>query len=101
MAQRFMQVAVGLFFSLMPGALCAQFAGSNIPMVASGQMPTATPRGDASRSNIISARFEVTARFDDNAIVTATTKRSDIAYSFTSNFSVCQPFPPFDYRLTV
>ncbi len=42
MAQRFMQVAVGLLFSLMPGALCAQFAGSNIPMVASGQMPTAS-----------------------------------------------------------
>ncbi len=100
MAQRFMQVAVGLLFSLMPGALCAQFAGSNIPMVASGQMPTATPGGDASRSNIISARFEVTARFDDNAIVTATTKRSDIGYSFRSNFSVVQTFRRFDYGLT-
>src|SRR6266849_137929 len=100
MAQRFMQVAVGLLFSLMPGALCAQFAGSNIPMVASGQMPTATPGGDASRSNIISARFEVTARFDDNAIVTATTKRSDIGYSFRSNFAVAQTFRRFDYGLT-
>ncbi len=100
MAHRFMQIAAGLLFLLMPGTLCAQFAGSNVPMVGSGQMPTAVPGDGAGRSNLFSASFTVAARFDDSAIVTATTKRSDIGYSFRSNFSVVQTFRRFDYGLT-
>jgi len=100
MAHRFRQIAAGLLFLLMPGKLCAQFAGPNIPMVASGQMPTAVPGEGASRSNLFSASFAVAARFDDNAIVTATPKRSDIAYSFRPNFSVVQTFRRFDYGLS-
>src|SRR5260370_7789538 len=100
MADRFMEIGAGLLFLLMPGTLCAQFAGSNVPMVASGQMPTAVPGGGGGRSNLFSASFAVAARFDDNAIVTATTKRSDIGYSFRSNFAVAQTFRRFDYGLT-
>src|SRR5216684_1561071 len=100
MAHRFTQIAAGLLFLLIPGKLCAQFAGPNVPMVASGQMPTAVPGDGASRSNLFSASFAVAARFDDNAIVPATKKRSDIAYSFRPNFSVVQTFRRFDYGLS-
>ncbi len=100
MAHRFRQIAAGLLFLLIPSTLCAQFAGPNVPMVASGQRPTAVPGDGAGRSNLFSASFAVAARFDDNAIVTATTKRSDIGYSFRSNFAVAQTFRRFDYGLT-
>src|SRR5216684_9091617 len=100
MADRFRQIAAGLLFLLMPGTLCAQFAGSNVPMVASGQMPTAVPGGGGGRSNLLSASFTVGARYDDNAIVTSTTKVSDIGYSFRPNFSLVQTFPRFDYGLS-
>ncbi len=76
MADRFMQIAAGLLFLLMPGTLCAQFAGSNVPMVASGQRPTAVPGGGAGRSNLFSASFAVAARFDDNAIPLLQRRRS-------------------------
>src|SRR5712692_1059835 len=100
MAHRFTKIAAGFLFLLMPGTLCAQFTGPNVPMVGSGQMPTAVPRDEASRSNIFSANFEVGARFDDNVIVSSTTKRSDIDYSFRPNFAVLQTFRRFDYGLS-
>src|SRR5216684_1053534 len=65
MAHRFRQIAAGLLFLLIPSTLCAQFAGPNVPMVASGQRPTAVPGDGAGRSNLFSASFAVAARFDD------------------------------------
>ena len=100
MANRYTQIAAGVFILLMPGRVCGQFAGPNVPAVASGQMPTATPGADAVRSNIFSARLEVGARYDDNAIISSTTKRSDIGYSLRPDFSVVQTFRRFDYGLS-
>src|SRR5216683_559717 len=100
MTHRLMQLAAGLFFLLMPGTLCAQFAGPNVPMVASGQMPGAVPQDEANGSNIFSASFAVAARYDDSAIVSSAGKRSDIDYSFRPNFSLVQTFPRFDYGLS-
>src|SRR5713226_8630286 len=100
MVHRYSQIAAGLLFLLMSGALFAQFSCPNTPMVASGQMPTAVPGGGAGSSNLFSASFAVAAHFDDSAIVTATTKRSDISYSFRPNFSIVQTFRRFDYGLS-
>src|SRR6266849_934767 len=100
MTHRLMQLAASLLFVLMPGALCAQFAGPNVPMVASGQMPGAVPQDEASGSNIFSASFAVAARYDDSASVSPAGKRSDIDYSFRPNFAVLQTFRRFDYGLS-
>src|SRR5713101_5224981 len=100
MTHRLMQLAASLLFLLMPGALCAQFAGPNVPMVASGQMPGAVAQDEASGSNIFSASFAVAARYDDSAIVSSAGKRSDIDYSFRPNFAVVQTFRRFDYGLS-
>src|SRR5712692_2916911 len=100
MSQRITQIAAGLLLLLMPGTLCAQFAGPNVPMVASGQMPGAVPQDEASGSNLFSASFAVTARYDDNAFFSSTTKASDIDYSFRPNFAIVQTFRRFDYGLS-
>ena len=105
MAYRYMhmQIVAGVVFFLMPGKVCGQFAGPsapNVPAVASGQMPTATPGAEAVRSNMFSARLEAGARYDDNAIISSTTKRSDIGYSFRPNFSMLQTFRRFDYGVS-
>lgn len=103
MGNRYLQIAAGVLSLLMPGGLYAQFGGatqSNIPTLGGGQMPSAAARGDGSRSNLFSARFEAGARFDDNAIVSAGNKRSDIGYSFRPNFALAQTFRRFDYELS-
>jgi len=100
MTHRLTQLAGGLLLLLMPGTLCAQFGGPNVPMVASGQMPSAVPRDEASGSNLFSASFAVAARYDDNAFFSSTTKVSDIDYSFRPNFALVQTFRRFDYGLS-
>src|SRR6267143_1029053 len=92
MSQRITQIAAGLLLLLMPGTLCAQFAGPNVPMVASGQMPSAVPGNEARRSNIFSASFAAGAHYDDNAFGSSKGKRSDIDYYFRPNFAVVQTF---------
>lgn len=101
MAHRYMQVTVGFCLLLMPGRVCGQFGSTqpNVPVVASGQMPTAIPGAEARRSNIFSARLDAGARYDDNALLSSIPKRSDIGYSFRSDFSVAQTFRRFDYGL--
>src|SRR6266852_7381329 len=100
MSQRITQIAAGLLLLLMPGTLCAQFAGPNVPMVASGQMPSAVPGDEARRSNIFSASFAAGAHYDDNAFGSSKGKRSDIDYYFRPNFAVVQTFRRFDYGLS-
>src|SRR6266851_702762 len=100
MSQRITQIAAGLLLLLMPGTLCAQFAGPNVPMVASGQMPSAVPGNEARRSNIFSASFAAGAHYDDNAFGSSKGKRSDIDYYFRPNFAVVQTFRRFDYGLS-
>src|SRR5258708_38236902 len=99
MSQRITQIAAGLLLLLMPGTLCAPFAGPNVPVVASGQMPSAVPGNEARRSNIFSASFAAGAHYDDNAFGSSKGKRSDIDYYFRPNFGVGRTFPACDYRL--
>src|SRR5260370_1571983 len=82
MSQRIRQIAAGLLLLLMPGTLCAQFAGPNVPMVASGQMPSAVPGNEARRSNIFSASFSAGAHYGDNAFGSLKGERSGFDYHF-------------------
>jgi len=102
MAHRHMQIAAGVLFLLAPSKVRGQFGSAqpNVPAVASGQMPTAIPGAEAGRSNIFSARLDAGARYDDNALLSSIPKRSDIGYSFRSDFSVAQTFRRFDYGLS-
>src|SRR5260370_33770206 len=95
MSQRVTQIAAALLLLLMPSTLCAQFAGPNVPMVASGQMPSAVPGNEARRSNIFSASFAAGAHYDDNPFGSSKGKRSDSDYYFNPKFAGVQTFRAF------
>jgi hypothetical protein len=100
MTHRLMQLAAGLLFLLMPGALCAQFAGPNVPMVASGQMPTAMPGNGISPTNLFTATVRLGATFDDKAILGVSKPRSDIRYDISPSLAFVQTLSRIDWGVS-
>ena len=75
-----------------PTTVCAQGSSSqaNVPMIASGQMPTAVPSGDLSPTNVFNLNVSAGVRFDDNALFSSVPRHSDLYYSFTPNLAFDQ-----------
>ena len=101
--QRFGYGCFGLLLLLMPAGIYAQVGGSaqpNVPMIASGQMPTAVPRDDQALTNGFEMRIEAGARFDDNPFLGSAIRRSDIRYSFTPSLAFVRTLRRFDWGLS-
>jgi hypothetical protein len=101
--QRLTYAALGLLFLLMPAGSYAQIGGStqsNVPMIGSGQMPTAIPGDDQVPTNVFQMRIAAGARFDDNAVLGSAGQRSDIGYSFTPSLAFVQTLRRLDWGLS-
>ena len=76
-------MACGLIFALTQGIACAQSTGStasNVPILASGQMPATNPRDDVEMSNIFKGAISVGSFFDDNASIGSTPRQWNLNY---------------------
>ena len=54
---------------------------SNVPVVASGQMPSSVPTANAELSNTYTLGIAAGAHFDDNAVVGSTPRQWDLGYT--------------------
>jgi hypothetical protein len=101
--KRFPYAGFGLWLLLMPLGSYAQIGGasqSNVPMIGTGQMPTAVPTDDQMPTNVFQLRIAAGVRFDDNAQLGSVVKRSDIDYSFTPNVAFVQTRRRLDWGLS-
>lgn len=101
--QRLTYVAIGLALLAIPKSTYAQagsFSQANVPMLGTGQMPTAVPRDDLSPSNIFQMRLAAGARFDDNAVLGSAVRRSDIGYSFMPSLAFIQTLRRLNWGLS-
>lgn len=97
MAHRFIQIAAGLLLLVMPGTLCAQITGPNMPIIAGGQMPTVLPGDGVSPTNLFTAGVRLGATFDDKAIIGSATPSSDIRYDITPSLAFVQTLSRIDW----
>jgi hypothetical protein len=94
---------LGLSLLLMPTVSYAQIGGatqSNVPMIASGQMPTAVPTDDQAPTNVFQMRLAVGARYDDNAQLGLPVRRSDIGYNFSPSLAFVQTLRRVDWGVS-
>jgi hypothetical protein len=93
----------GLAILWGPRIVYAQAGGSsqsNVPVIASGQMPTATPSENALPENVLEGVISAGALFDDHAVLGIASQRSDITYSVSPSLSFTQAFPRFTWGLS-
>jgi len=77
--------AAGCLMLGLAGATWAQQGGlststSNVPVLSSGQMPSATPTANTELANTYRLGVTAGAHFDDNAVVRATPRQWDVGY---------------------
>jgi hypothetical protein len=96
MRHTFPFAATGFIFLLMPATLCAQGIDpgqQNVPLIASGQMPTVMPGDGISPTNLFTATVRLGATFDDKAIIGVATPSSDIRYDISPSLAFVQTLP--------
>lgn len=100
--QEWMAIACGLILALMPGLARAQATGptsSNVPILASGQMPSTNPRDDVEMSNIFEGTISVGSFFDDNAAIGTVPRQWNLNYSITPSLEFEETRPRLDWGL--
>lgn len=101
--QGWMAMACGLILALTPGPARAQATGptsSNVPILASGQMPSTSPKEDVEMSNIFRGSISVGSFFDDNAVIGAVPRQWNLNYSITPSFDFEETRSRLDWGLT-
>ena len=101
--QRPTYAALGLLFLLMPVGTSAQASGStqsNVPMIGSGQMPTAIPGADQIPTNIFQMDIGAGVRFDDKVVLGSAQRQSDIGYSFSPSLAFVQTLRRLSWGLS-
>src|ERR1700676_3649899 len=101
--KKLIYVARLLLVLLMPLGAKGQgggFSQANVPMIGSGQMPTAVPTDDQTPTNVFQVRLAAGARFDDNALFGSGVKRADIGYNFSPSLAFVQTRRRLDWGLS-
>lgn len=70
---------------------------SNIPVLASGQMPAAIPSADAEMENVFRLTIMAGGHFDDNADLDLPTRQWDLGYLFSPTFGFTETLPRVDW----
>lgn len=89
-----MGIVIGCVMLLGTRVAVAQSTGvpgvtaSNVPVLASGQLPSVTPQAGAEPTNILSGGIAVSANYDDNALPEITPRQWDIEYSILPRISM-------------
>lgn len=101
--QEWMAMACGLILALTPGLARAQASSptsSNVPILASGQMPSTSPRDDVEMTNVFKGTISVGSFFDDNAVIGAAPRQWNLNYLITPSFDFEETRPRLDWGLT-
>lgn len=90
----------------MAGATWAQQGGgssastSNVPVLASGQMPNSTPTANAELANTYRLGITAGTHFDDNAVLTARPRQWDLAYTLFPLIEFTETRPRLNWRVS-
>ena len=101
--QEWIAMACGMILALMPGLARAQATGptsSNVPILASGQMPSTSPKEDVEMTNIFRGSISVGSFFDDNAVIGVVPRQWDLNYAITPSFEFEETRARLDWGLT-
>lgn len=96
-------MACAFIVTLTPRVASAQSSSttqSNVPVLASGQLPTATPGEDEKLTNVFQGSVMVGSYFDDNAVLGAAPRQWDLAYIISPSLSFRETLPRLDWGLT-
>lgn len=89
-----MGIILGSAFFLGPRVVMAQATGvpgitaSNVPVLISGQLPSATPQSEEASPNELTASITAGASYDDNVFPNVSPRQWDIEYSITPRISL-------------
>lgn len=98
MTQRLLPAAIGFLLMMVPGVARGQ-AAPNVPVLASGQLPPATPGADVEVANMVEGSIQVGANYDDNAVLGAAPRQWDIDYNISPSITFRETLPRFDWSL--
>lgn len=96
-------MACGLILTMTPKMARAQATGStssNVPILASGQMPSTSPRDDVEMTNIFKGSIAIGSFFDDNAVIGSTPRQWNLYYSITPSVTFEETRSRLDWGLT-
>jgi hypothetical protein len=79
------------------GSGAAPSMTSNIPVLASGQMPAAIPSAGAELENVFQLSLSVGTHFDDNVSLDLPTRQWDLGYMVTPTFGFTETLPRVDW----
>lgn len=86
-------LATGIAFLFSPGLVFAQsgvpgITAANVPVLASGQMPSSTPTAEGTPENVLEGGILLGANYDDSAVPNAFPRKWDINYFVTPRISL-------------
>ena len=96
-------MACGLTLMMAPRTTCAQSTSSrvsNVPILASGQMPSTTPQEDVEMTNIFKGSITIGSFFDDNAVIGAAPRQWNLNYMITPSIEFDETRSRLDWGLT-
>ncbi|HEV2287802.1 MAG TPA: hypothetical protein VGR81_02500 [Candidatus Acidoferrales bacterium] len=70
---------------------------SNVPVLASGQMPAAIPSASAELENVFQMNLSAGTHFDDNVLPGLTPRQWDSGYIFSPSFGFTETLPRVDW----
>jgi hypothetical protein len=79
------------------GSGAAPSMTSNIPVLASGQMPAAIPSASAELENVFQLSLTAGTHFDDNALLGSPTRQWDLGYVFWPTIGFTETLPRVDW----
>lgn len=98
------RIAMGLLLLSVPEVVAAQTSGSggspNVPVLASGQLPSVTPLEDRLPGNVLQGMLVVGANYDDNALPNVSPRQWDVTYSVMPQISLQETRPRFDWAVS-
>lgn len=97
--------ATGCLMFGLAGTVRAQQGGastsaSNVPVLASGQMPNSTPTANAELANTYRLGITAGTHFDDNAVVGASPRQWDLAYTLFPLIEFTETRPRLNWRVS-
>lgn len=103
MKKAFKWSAIGCLMLGIPGLAQAQqgttTASSNVPVLASGQMPSSTPTANAELANTYTLGIMAGGHFDDNAVINARPREWDLGYTLFPLIAFTETRPRIEWSV--
>lgn len=81
-------LVIGPRFAMAQATGAPGVTASNVPVLASGQLPSVTPQGEAQPNNMLAGSIVVGGQYDDNALPNVSPRQWDIDYSIFPQISL-------------